>query len=149
MLRVLHMLKVNAEIVHGMGVACKNLKLQFPLFVGDFPEAAECFPGTINLRLESPIILVRPDHRFGPMTWVPGSKRLEVFEFLRIGLNFPERPGVQKAWLYVAHNSPHRDDPHIHEVVAPKIEGLEALGHGQILLPKEAIRIVEAHPSHV
>lgn len=140
------MLKVNAEIMSGLGVACKNLKLQIPLFVNEFPEAAECFPGTINLQLDRPITLVRPDYRFGPMTWVPGSKRLEVFEFLKIGLMFPEGPVVQKAWLYVAYNSPHRETPHIHEVVAPKIEGLKTLCRCLIFLPTEAVRIAETCP---
>ncbi|GAB3447144.1 hypothetical protein [Insolitispirillum peregrinum] len=136
------MLKINAEVVHGMGIACKNLKLQIPLFVGEFPEAAECFPGTINLRLENPVTLVRPDHRFGTMTWVPGSKRREVFEFLKVGLNFSERPSVQKAWLYVAHNSPHRDDPHIHEVIAPEVKDLESLSYCQLFLPRGSVSII-------
>lgn len=46
---------LRARIVPGLGVAQGTLARQLPLISKDFPEVADCHPGTINLELECPL----------------------------------------------------------------------------------------------
>lgn len=111
-------LELSATIIPGLGAASRNLVLQLPLLSRDFPEMAACHPGTINLRFEQPLVVTRPDHRSAPLAWVPGRTATEVFDLVRIELQLPHGRASEPAWLYVAHRSPHRQDPCIHEVIA-------------------------------
>lgn len=117
-----HDLVIEARVVSGIGAATRNLALQLPLISQTFPEVAGCHPGTINLLLGQPLTVIRPDHRTAPLAWVPDRQCTEVFDFVRIGLELPHLSAPVPAWLYVAHRSPHRRTPAIHEVITTRMD---------------------------
>jgi YD repeat-containing protein len=112
---------LRAWIIPGLGVAQETLARQLPLISQEFPEVAGCHPGTINLEFESPIEVTQPDHRTVPLAWTPSGRTTEVFDLVRVELEFDELPARVPAWLYVAHGSPHRCTPTVHEVIARQI----------------------------
>lgn len=96
--------------------ASSNLVKQLPLIAQTFPQIARAHPGTLNLHLQQPLLVMNPDHRTPPLDW-NGNGKPEVFDLVSIelsvnGANYP-------AWLYVAHDSHHRKDFHSHEVITP------------------------------
>lgn len=109
-----------ASIVPGLGAASRNLSLQLPLLAAHFPEIASCHPGTINVRFGQPLTIARPDHRSAPLAWVPERTATEVFDLVRVELELPPDRPPTAAWLYVAHRSPHRADPFVHELIAAR-----------------------------
>lgn len=112
---------LKARIVRGLGVAHGTLARQLPLISQEFPEVASCHPGTINLEFETPIKVTQPDHRTVPLAWTPSGRKTEVFDLVRVELEFDQLPARVPAWLYVAHGSPHRCTPTVHEVIARQI----------------------------
>ena len=116
------LLSLQARIVPGLGVASGTLARQLPLISRGFPEIKGCHPGTINLELARPLIVTKPDHRTAPLAWTPSGRTTEVFDLLRIGLEFDHRERIVPAWLYIAHASPHRRTPTIHEVIAEPLD---------------------------
>ncbi len=114
-------LSLKAKVVPGLGVAKGTLARQLPLISQSFPEVANCYPGTINLELEFPIEVVRPDHRTAPLAWTPSGRTTEVFDLVRAELEFDHLSARVPAWLYVAHSSPHRCTPTAHEMIAQQI----------------------------
>nr|WP_262384512.1 glycosyltransferase family 9 protein [Pseudomonas fragi] len=115
------LLSIRARIVPGLGVAKGTLVRQLPLISQGFPEVADCHPGTINLELEFPLTVTQPDYRTAPLAWTPSGRTTEVFELVRIELELDQLPARVPAWLYVAHGSPHRSTPAVHEVIARQI----------------------------
>lgn len=134
-------LTLCAQIIPGLGVATGTLARQLPLIAQDFPEVADCFPGTLNLKLELPLEITRPDHRTHPLAWTPSGKTREVFDLLRIELELPHFPAPVPAWLYVAHRSPHRATPTLHEVIAPWL-AIGDISQCLIHLPSRSIGLV-------
>ena len=134
-------LSLRAQIVPGLGVATGTLARQLPLIAQDFPEVADCFPGTLNLKLELPLEVTRPDHRTSPLAWTPSGRTREVFDLLRIELEFAHFPAPVTAWLYVAHCSPHRATPTLHEVIAPQL-AIGDVRQCRIHLPSGAVGVV-------
>lgn len=134
-------LSLQAKIIPGLRVATKTLARQLPLIVQDFPEIADCYPGTLNLRLELPLEVVRPDHSTPPLAWTPSGRTREIFDLLRIELEFSHLPTPVEAWLYVAHLSPHRSTPTLHEVIAPKL-ALGDIRQCRIHLPYSAVGLL-------
>jgi hypothetical protein len=59
---------------HGTATAHLNLRSQLPLIAPEFPEVADCHPGTINLLLDQGLLVVRPDHRTRPIPWHPNLR---------------------------------------------------------------------------
>ena len=114
-------LSLKARIVPGLGVAQGTLARQLPMISQEFPEVAGCHPATINLEFESPIEVVQPDHRTAPLAWTPSGRTTEVFDLVRVELEFDQLSQRIPAWLYVAHESPHRRTPTVHEVIASQI----------------------------
>ena len=115
------LLSIRARIVPGLGVAKGTLVRQLPLISQGFPEVADCHPGTINLEVEFPLTVTQPDYRTAPLAWTPSGRTTEVFELVRIELELDQLPARVPAWLYVAHGSPHRSTPAVHEVIARQI----------------------------
>ena len=114
---------IRGKRTRGLGIATETVAAQMPQLVRSFPEIKDCFPGTINVELETPLVVERPDHQTGLMTWIyKGAPVTEHFGFLRIEFEAP--PGAPRvpAWLYIASASPHRQTPRIHEVLAPRVE---------------------------
>ncbi|QOR40213.1 glycosyltransferase family 9 protein [Billgrantia diversa] len=112
------LLSFQARIVPGLGVASRTLARQLPLISLNFPEVKGCHPGTVNLELDRPLIVNKPDHRTAPLAWTQSGRTTEVFDLVRIGLEFDHVEKIIPAWLYIAHASPHRQTPTIHEVIA-------------------------------
>lgn len=116
------MLTMSGVIEGGAGAASGNMRIQLPLLEWEFPEIHGCKEGTLNLRLESHLLVLTPDHRSKPINWQPENHPGgEVFDFLRIELEAPEGAALTRAWLYIAHNSNHRNEPKNHEVIAPPL----------------------------
>lgn len=114
--------RLPAKIVSGLGVANRNLTRQLPYFIDEFSEVSNCWPGTINLELSTPIVITSPDHQTGPIAWTPSGTTTEVFSFVRIELEFCNLTDTLPGWLYIAHNSPHRKTLTIHEVITKYID---------------------------
>lgn len=114
--------RLPAKVISGLGVANRNLARQLPYFISDFSEVSDCWPGTINLELPAPIKFTNPDHQTDPIAWTPSGTRTEVFSFVRIELEFSNLTEAIPGWIYIAHNSPHRKTPHIHEVITRYID---------------------------
>ncbi|MBI0471267.1 glycosyltransferase family 9 protein [Pectobacterium parmentieri] len=138
-------LSLQAKIIPGLGVATGTLTRQLPLIAQDFPEIADCYPGTLNLRLELPLELIHPDHRTPPLAWTPSGRTREVFDLLRVELEFSHLPTPVGAWLYVAHLSPHRATPTLHEVIAPKLV-LGDVRQCRVHLPYSAVGLLADIP---
>lgn len=134
-------MSLQAIIVPGLGVATGTLARQLPLIAQTFPEIMDCYPGTLNLKLELPLEVIRPDHRTPPLAWTPSGRTQEVFDLLRIELEFAHLSAPVNAWLYVAHNSPHRSTPTLHEVIAPKLR-LEDVRKCRIHFSSNAVGLV-------
>ncbi|MBL4835020.1 MAG: glycosyltransferase family 9 protein [Pseudomonas sp.] len=117
-----NILSLDAQIVAGLGVARRTLARQLPLISEHFPEIARCHQGTINVTLDQPLLLTKPDHRTAPLAWTPSGRTTEVFDLLRVELELGASPARVPAWLYVAHGSPHRDTPSVHELIAPPLD---------------------------
>ena len=115
------MITIHGKRLKGLGHASHNLAIQLPLIIQEFPEIADCRPGTINVQFERPLLVLTPDHRTRPIPWKQGPEfgEGEIFEFLRIQVELPT--GAVRAWLYLSHITPHRADPRVHEIVAPEL----------------------------
>jgi hypothetical protein len=131
---------LHARIVVGLGVATGTLARQLPLISQAFPEVGECYPGTINLLLERPLVVTRPDHRTAPIAWTPSGRITEVFDLVRIELELDHSPLRVPAWLYIAHGSPHRQTPSTHEVIAQALD-LEGIQGCRIHLRANAVAL--------
>ena len=114
---------IRGKRTRGLGIATETVAAQMPLLVRTFPEIRDCFSGTINVELETPLRVQRPDHQTGSITWLyKGSPVTEHFGFLRIAFEAPPGGLRVPAWLYIASASPHRATPRIHEVLAPRLD---------------------------
>ncbi|MBA1210462.1 MULTISPECIES: glycosyltransferase family 9 protein [Pseudomonas] len=131
---------LDADIISGLGVATGTLARQLPLISRSFPEVAECHPGTLNLQLSRPLRLIHPHHRSKPLAWTPSGRTREVFDLLRIELEFDHFAQRVPAWLYVAHGSPHRQNLMVHEVIATRLE-LAGAKRCRMHLPAHAVSL--------
>lgn len=87
--------------------------------------------------------------RFGSIlpirdTWTPSGRTTEVFDLVRIELEFGPLPTRVPAWLYVAHASPHRGTPTIHEVITQQLN-LSEVSECQIHLRASAVTLTPTH----
>ena len=115
------MIPIRGKILQGSGQGQNTLKEQMPFFRDCFPEVGGCRAATINIRLEKPLIVLKPDFTTQSVPWHPAFKVVkggEVFQFIRIRLGFQGSQPVE-AWIYRAQFSPYRDDPFMIEVLAP------------------------------
>ncbi len=111
----------------GTRSATQNLQHQLPLIATEFPEIADFYRGTINVRFEPKLIVAGWDHRTPAIQW--DSHQPEVFDLVRVRLRFEGLPDKVTAIWYVAHRSSHRSDPHKHEFVAERfVPGLREGG---------------------
>lgn len=134
-------LSLKARIVNGLGAAQGTLARQLPLISQEFPEVQNCHPATINLELDSPMTVILPDCRTSPLAWTPSGQTNEIFDLVRIELEFEHFSSRIPAWLYVAHGSPHRCTPYIHEVIAPYID-LGEIGQCRIHVRAGAVSLI-------
>ena len=114
---------IRGTRTRGLGIGTETVAAQMPLLVRTFPEITHCFLGTINVELQQPLVVERPDHQTGDITWLfNGSPVTERFGFLRIVFEAPPGGSRVPAWLYIASGSPHRQTRRIHEVLAPRLD---------------------------
>lgn len=132
--------RVKAKLKPGLGVASCTLARQLPLISERFPEVSNCWPGTINLELESPLVVINPDHRTPPIAWTPSGVTTEVFDLVRIELEFSHVTFPVPAWLYIAHGSPHRKTPTVHEVITQQLD-LSGISSCHILIHTDSVMI--------
>ncbi|MDP9173320.1 MAG: hypothetical protein M3O30_05580 [Planctomycetota bacterium] len=118
------MIEIHGQIIDGLGLATRFLKKQLPLICREFPELKKCRPGTINIELETPLRIERPDYITRKINW---GEQKEVFHFTRAEFELlppgPARPGprpVYGAWIYGPQNSPHRTNPFIIEIICER-----------------------------
>jgi hypothetical protein len=102
----------------GTGSAAKNLGKQLPLIAAEYPHIGGYHLGTLNVRFEPKLIVLRADHRTAPIPWDDHSP--EVFDLVRVRLRFDGIEAPLPAFWYVAHRSDHRKDPHMHEFVGER-----------------------------
>lgn len=114
------MITLTGRRISGTGMATENLKRQMPLILPEFPELNGCHYGTINLELDTALIVANPDHRTKPIPWDPSFGSGEIFDFLRIKIELDVSTRVP-CWLYIAHGSVHRITPRVHEVLGPTL----------------------------
>jgi len=115
------LIAITGQIRNGIGAAAQTLSHQLPYIVNEFPEVAACRCGSINLKLEVPLMVLIPDHRTKPIAWLPGNPKTEVFDFVRIELEAPCDAPAVPAWLYIPHRSPHRRELRVHEVITRQL----------------------------
>lgn len=132
--------RIKARLISGMGVATRTLARQLPLISERFPEVSSCWPGTLNLELETELEVVWPDHKTPPLAWTPSGIRTEVFELVRIQLELPNKKFPVPAWLYIAHDSPHRKNFIVHEVIAQKLD-ISEISYCYITIPANSVRL--------
>lgn len=110
-------IKFSAPRPPGIG-ASATLPKQLPLISAHFPQIANAHPGTINVDLELPLLVLGGyDHRTAPLQWDNNWAPGEVFDLVCIEFEVGGKRGP--AWLYIAHGSPHRRDMRSHEVITP------------------------------
>lgn len=108
--------------MRGYRAATSNLDKQIPLIGLDFPEIANCFKGSINVKLDCGLRVDNPDHRTQPIDW--GDPNPEVFGLHRVSIEFGPDGLVFPAWLYIPYNSPHFTNRYQVEIIAEKIPGI-------------------------
>jgi len=133
-------IKFNAKIVSGLGAASGTLKRQIPLIREQFDFIQNCWPGTINLRLSEPVILLNVDFETTPIAWTPSGRKAESFGFIEIALAFPGSLKMFQGWLYLASNSPHRHDNHTFEVITQKLN-LDGVSDCKMYIRSSAIEM--------
>ncbi|MBF0409047.1 MAG: hypothetical protein HQM10_16990 [Candidatus Riflebacteria bacterium] len=117
------MFAIRGRVQKGIGESNKTIKEQLPFFEKVCPEIIACHPGTINIRLDKPLVVFKPDFSTESVPWHPALKLIkkgEKFEFVNVILKIDGCEPV-KSWIYKAQFSPYRDDPFIIEVIAPRI----------------------------
>jgi hypothetical protein len=114
------MVQIEGKMIRGFGWATKYLKIQIPLIAKEFPEVDVCHRGSINVILDTPLLIENPDHITRKINW---RIMKEVFHFTRIQFQLigPRKSPWHRAWIYGPQNSPHRVNPFHIEVIAPKI----------------------------
>lgn len=118
------MISIKGKLEKGKGESRNTLREQMPFFKDCFPEVADCQHGTLNIRLEKPLIILHPDFTTDPVPWHPAlriSKKGEVFQFTRARLAVGSHEPVP-VWIYRAQFSPYRDDPYLVEILAPSLK---------------------------
>jgi hypothetical protein len=103
-------------------VAAPNLLKQLPLVEKEFPDIKGSYPGTMNVLLRAALRVYDPDFTTTSISWLlPGQS--EKFNLTKInfecpiGMNYP-------AWIYDPHDSPHRFNDYLVEVISQKIPGV-------------------------
>jgi hypothetical protein len=99
-------IKIDGEIVPGLGGAHAALGLQIVHLTSRFPALVGIHPGTINIQLDQPLRILNPDFE-SPIIHAAGAPVGEKFGFLEITFESPLGGAPRTAWIYMPHNSPH------------------------------------------
>ena len=115
-------LAVEGVTVSGMDGAATLLHHHLPHFAKDHPEPAGCKPDTINVRLDRPLRFKTPDFCIGSFSYLSGIE--ESYGFVMIGLELSLGSLQRRAWIYLPDKSPHSDNCHQVEIIAPPREAV-------------------------
>lgn len=126
--------RLLGKITHNLNVAHKNIAMQKPYFVKDYPELAHCYNGTINLVFEKKFRLEKPSFSIKDVYWTESKRRKESFDFFRISLFIHNQ--IIPAWIYSPSNSPHKTNFYFKEVITEKLD-LHNLKEIMIEIPDE------------
>jgi hypothetical protein len=113
------MQEFNGIICKGYGFASLAIATQMPELVKYDVNLANCHPGTLNILLDEPLFVRRWDIQTQPIPSVGPLKEGERIDLLRIGFLYEGR--TIAAWLYSPHGSPHRSNPFLIEILAPRL----------------------------
>jgi hypothetical protein len=120
---------VDGTVVRGNRAASKNIKFQLPHLIGQFPDIKNIYSASINVRLDSSLLIRKYDHNTSISWWDVDEGREgfwhpERFSLLEIKFEFPIGATIHRAWFYESHDSGRVGNPVIFEIVSQKIEGL-------------------------
>ncbi|HNV63492.1 MAG TPA: hypothetical protein PKN54_11195 [Candidatus Cloacimonas acidaminovorans] len=135
---MINTIEINGYKRSGINVASKTIPLQFEYLIQEYNRISNCFKATINIQLDYDLIVLNPDYRSKPLKW---NKTIpeEVFDFLSVKLFIPRLNIEYSAWLYIPHNSPHRNRQNIHEVLCEKIENLNECENLKLRIVKQFV----------
>lgn len=115
------MSRIEGEIIQGMGAAAGAVEKQLPELQKYEPLLASCHPGTLNVMLNQPLFVRKWDIVTDPIHWyVRDPNHCERFGLLSVV--FLHQDTVTNAWIFDPHNSPHRLNPFLVEILAPKLD---------------------------
>jgi CTP-dependent riboflavin kinase len=113
-------LKIAGTITPGLGRASTiQLPVQLPQLIDKFPELRNVYMGTINVRLDEPLIILKPpDLRSGVIVWRGPDRYIpENFDFVRARFECPVGTETIPAWIYLPQWTPHRSNLYFIEVL--------------------------------
>jgi hypothetical protein len=127
--------KVRAKIINGLGAASgtgegfstasATITLQRPHLKTYFPKIEDCYNGTINVLLDYPVEIRLPEIVTPPLPWgVNGATERFGITEVRFELDGDQRQ--YPAWVYTAECSPHLLKTGVLELLAEKIDGIQA-----------------------
>lgn len=134
------MVKIKCQKLSGLGVASNTFSLQREFFVSSFNEISSCYNGTINICLETNLIVLKPHHRTDRIKW-SDNYQPEIFDFLRVILVIPRINKEYNSWIYIPHNSLHRKTFNIHEIICERIEQIQDCEKMIIKIDSEVIQL--------
>jgi hypothetical protein len=117
------MIIIEGTVIAGLGAAAQKLPELWPTIVRFIPAIQQCEQRTINIQLRHALHVKEPDLTIY-VPWGLGSENISIIE---IELEYPVSGPTQQAWIYYPHNSPHRRNPFIQEIVTSKIANLQPL----------------------
>jgi hypothetical protein len=149
------MIAIQGTRTKGLGDATRNLAKQLPLIVEQFPEVADCHRGSINLRLDTPLRIEKPDFITHKINW--GDQR-EVFHLTRIKIIPSLQSAVANAsypaWIYGPQNSPHRTNPFLVEIISQRLD-IDGVTRFALQIERDDVRTIpmtivgfESSPQH-
>jgi hypothetical protein len=149
------MVDIKGYYRSGANAAKKNLINQAEMLGQEFPEIVPYTQhGTINVQFEPHLLVVGSDYRTKPIKWDKNNP--EVFDFVRVRVRISDLNTQAPGFIYIAHRSDHRKDPHMHELlVANHISGLQVnmpveirCDRKHVELPYEAVDMSSGRPCH-
>ena len=128
------MIIIEGTVIPGLSAAARALPQQWPTVVRFIPAIQQCEQRTINVQLKHALHVKEPDLALY-VPWGSGSENISIIE---IEFEYPVSGPTQKAWIYYQHNSPHRRNPFIQEIVTSKIANLQPLVDCRLHIPRGA-----------
>ncbi len=116
------MIKLRGKIFEGTKGAAPSIEKQKPFLQPYIPEISLLKSGTINVELESPLLIATYDVETPSIEWEPN--RWEKFRIVRaaIQLCVPTFGDPVPCLLYYAEKSPYYYNPRFVEVVTKKLD---------------------------
>lgn len=111
------MVVIKGRIRSGTRSATGNIAKQKEYIKEFFPDIETYFNGTINLLLETPFNIYKPDVVTPPLEWSPNFH--EKFGFLKIKFeSIPKQTSMPlDALIYIPYKSPHFENPFYKEIM--------------------------------